>query len=65
MNDSVQILVSSHLPDVFLHQIDVGWDGTIYDCDLNLGLGLPVGFGIPTHLNSFDFGFELSLSVID
>jgi len=38
-----------------LHQIDVGWDGTIYDCDFNLGFGLPVGFGIPNHINSFDF----------
>lgn len=24
------------------HQINVGWDGTIYDCDFNLALGLPV-----------------------
>ncbi len=25
------------------HQISIGWDGTIYDCDFNLALGLPVG----------------------
>jgi len=24
-----------------LHQIDVGWDGTVYDCDFNLARGLP------------------------
>jgi len=24
-----------------LHQIDIGWDGTIYDCDFNLALGIP------------------------
>lgn len=24
-----------------LGQIDVGWDGTIYDCDFNLGLNIP------------------------
>lgn len=24
-----------------LHQIDVGWDGTIYDCDFNLARGMP------------------------
>jgi radical SAM/Cys-rich protein len=37
------------------HQIDVGWDGTIYDCDFNLGLRLPVGYGFPSHLDAFDF----------
>ncbi|MCJ7759865.1 DUF3641 domain-containing protein, partial [Candidatus Bathyarchaeota archaeon] len=36
------------------NQIDVGWDGTIYDCDYNLALGLPVGFGIPRHIGDFD-----------
>jgi len=25
------------------HQISIGWDGTVYDCDFNLALGLPVG----------------------
>ncbi len=24
------------------HQISIGWDGTIFDCDFNLALGLPV-----------------------
>ncbi len=24
-----------------LDQIDVGWDGTVYDCDFNLAMGLP------------------------
>ena len=24
------------------HQVSVGWDGTLYDCDFNLALGLPV-----------------------
>jgi len=36
------------------NQIDVGWDGTIYDCDFNLALGLPVGFGIPKHIGDLD-----------
>ena len=35
-------------------QINVGWDGIIYDCDFNLALGLPVGFGIPRHIRDFD-----------
>jgi radical SAM/Cys-rich protein len=36
------------------HQINIGWDGTIYDCDFNLALGLPVDHGAPDHIKSFD-----------
>lgn len=25
------------------HQISIGWDGTLYDCDFNLAIGCPVG----------------------
>jgi radical SAM/Cys-rich protein len=35
------------------HQISVGWDGTLYDCDFNLALGLPVNHGAPDHVQSF------------
>lgn len=28
-------------------QIEVGWDGLLYDCDFNLALGLPAGNGTP------------------
>lgn len=37
------------------HQVDVGWDGRIYDCDFNLGLKLPIGYGVPSHIDTFDF----------
>ncbi len=36
------------------HQISVGWDGTLYDCDFNLALGYPVDHGAPSHLRKFD-----------
>lgn len=36
------------------HQVCVGWDGTLYDCDFNLALGLPTGHGAPTHVADFD-----------
>jgi radical SAM/Cys-rich protein len=36
------------------HQVSVGWDGTLYDCDFNLALGLPVNHGAPDHIRSFD-----------
>lgn len=31
----------------------MGWDGTLYDCDFNLALGLPVNHGVPDHIQSF------------
>ena len=35
-------------------QIEVGWDGTLYDCDFNLALGLPVHSSAPSHIKDFD-----------
>lgn len=37
------------------HQIDVAWDGRIYDCDFNLGLDLPIGFEVPLYIDTPDF----------
>ncbi|OGP87229.1 MAG: hypothetical protein A2156_09555 [Deltaproteobacteria bacterium RBG_16_48_10] len=34
-------------------QISVGWEGTLYDCDFNLALGLPVNHGAPDHIRNF------------
>jgi radical SAM/Cys-rich protein len=36
------------------HQIEVGWDGTLFDCDFNLALKLPVNHGAPNHIDHFD-----------
>ena len=36
------------------HQINIGWDGRLYDCDFNLALKLPVGYGLPQHIKDFD-----------
>jgi radical SAM/Cys-rich protein len=36
------------------HQIDVDWDGTVYDCDFNLALQLSVGRGAPANIKDFD-----------
>jgi len=35
------------------NQLSVGWNGTLYDCDFNLALGLPVNHGVPDHIRSF------------
>ena len=36
------------------HQVSVGWDGTLYDCDFNLALKLPVNHGASDHISRFD-----------
>ena len=36
------------------HQLSIGWDGTLYDCDFNLSLGLPVDHGAPNHISRLD-----------
>ncbi len=36
------------------HQISIGWDGTLYDCDFNLSAGLPVMENLPRHIRQFD-----------
>ena len=36
------------------HQISIGWDGALYDCDFNQALGCPVDHGAPEHLKAFD-----------
>ncbi len=36
------------------YTISVGWDGTLYDCDFNQMLDLPVQHGSPQHIKDFD-----------
>lgn len=36
------------------HQINVGWNGDMYDCDFNLALELKVNHGKPTNIRDFD-----------
>jgi radical SAM/Cys-rich protein len=36
--------------------ISVGWDGTLYDCDFNQMLELPVADDAPRHVRDFDVG---------
>jgi radical SAM/Cys-rich protein len=39
------------------YTLSVGWDGTLYDCDFNQMLDLPVGFQAPRHIR--DFSLEM------
>jgi len=36
------------------YTLSVGWDGTLYDCDFNQMLDLPVNHGAPSHIRDFD-----------
>jgi radical SAM/Cys-rich protein len=45
-------------------QVSVGWDGTLYDCDFNLALGLPVNHGAPDHVKDFDAGALASRRIV-
>lgn len=36
------------------HQISIGWDGVLYDCDFNLALNLPVDGGLAHHIMDLD-----------
>jgi len=36
------------------YTISIGWEGTLYDCDFNQMLDLPVTHGAPRHLRDFD-----------
>lgn len=35
-------------------QVSIGWDGTLYDCDFNLALRLPLNHGLPNHVSRID-----------
>jgi radical SAM/Cys-rich protein len=36
------------------YTLSVGWDGTLYDCDFNQMLDLPLSYGAPAHIRDFD-----------
>jgi radical SAM/Cys-rich protein len=39
-------------------QVEVAWDGRLFDCDFNLAFGLPVAPGVPGHVSRFDPGLS-------
>jgi radical SAM/Cys-rich protein len=55
-----ELLRSSFNPETLAplmcrHQIDIDWNGIIYDCDFNLALRLPAGNGTgPLHIRDFN-----------
>jgi len=46
------------------HQISVGWDGTVYDCDFNLALGMPVEVEGPNSIGDADLDELAGRSIV-
>lgn len=36
------------------YQLSIGWDGTMYDCDFNLALDMPIQSELPPNVRDFD-----------
>ncbi len=58
-DEYAQLLEESYNPETLpalmcRHQVSIGWDGTLFDCDFNLALGLPVVDDAPQHIAEFD-----------
>jgi len=58
-SDYIQLLRESYNPQTLdglmcRHQVSINWDGTLYDCDFNLALGLPVNHAAPSHIKDFN-----------
>ncbi len=55
----MQTLISAFNPSTLKHvmcrtTVSVGWDGTLYDCDFNQMLGMPINHGAPDQVDDFD-----------
>jgi radical SAM/Cys-rich protein len=37
------------------HQVAIDWDGTLYDCDFNLALGIAVNHGSPNRIGGIEY----------
>jgi hypothetical protein len=59
MTEYLSILQASFNPSTVdglmcRHQISIDWDGTIYDCDFNLALGMTVNHSAPHRIETYD-----------
>jgi radical SAM/Cys-rich protein len=63
-----QLIEDSFNPDTIdrlmcRHQVCIGWDGLIYDCDFNFALRLPVA-GTPLNVSQFDSSSHLTREIV-
>lgn len=58
-NDYMALLLNAYNPAALdsvmcRNTISIKWDGSLYDCDFNQMLALPIGHGAPTHINDWN-----------
>ncbi|BDQ33153.1 arsenosugar biosynthesis radical SAM (seleno)protein ArsS [Pseudodesulfovibrio portus] len=46
------------------HQVNIGWDGRLYDCDFNQALDLPVNGEAPDNVDDFDLARMVHRQVV-
>ena len=61
-DEYMSLLKETYNPDTLIglmcrHQINIAWDGTVYDCDFNLAMNLPMKIAT-TNINDSDFKIE-------
>jgi len=67
--DYMNLLMASFNPNTVAsvmckQQIEIGWDGRIFDCDFNLALDMPVNHSAPNHIDNFDKGILESRKIV-
>ncbi len=60
METYMNVLKDAFNPSTLPHlmcrrQISIDWDGTLYDCDFNLALGIAVNHGSPNHVSGIEY----------
>ena len=65
----MQLLMDSFNPDTLqnimcLYQLNVGWDGALYDCDFNQALGLQINDGPCPHISQFEPGKYIGRKIV-
>lgn len=46
------------------NQINIGWDGRMYDCDFNLAQRISMSHGVPSHIRDFDFSVHCKRRIV-
>ena len=65
----MKLLMDSFNPETLqnimcLHQLNVGWDGSLYDCDFNQILGLQIQDGPHPHISEFEPGKYIDRKIV-
>ncbi len=67
--DYLQLLREAYNPETVdglmcRHQINVSWDGTLYDCDFNYAMKMPMNHGASNNIKSLDLSTILNRRIM-